>query len=347
MAKRPDVSVPGIVVVDKPAGLTSHDVVARVRRLARTRKVGHGGTLDPMATGVLVVGVGKATRLLTWITGHDKTYCATIRFGATTSTDDAEGEIVSAPGCPALDPEALETAMAALRGDILQVPSTVSAKKIDGKRAYALAREGVEVELVPVPVTIARFESVSEPREAILPTDGGEVRVVDLDVEVDCSSGTYIRALARDLGVALGVGAHLTRLRRTRVGTFTLDDAHALADLEAEGEARVALSRPTGAPAASESDDSAAPASSIDEPAPAPGLIGLDAVVAAMFPTLELDEDEAARFLHGNPPRREPAEIAALAAGSATLGALDRAGHALGLLDASGPRLTTVCVLRS
>ena len=147
MAKRPDHSVPGILVVDKPSGMTSHDVVSRVRRLAHTRKVGHGGTLDPMATGVLVVGVGKATRLLTFITGHSKTYEATIRFGLTTSTDDAEGALVQALGCASLSLDELEHAMEGLRGEIDQVPSSVSAKKIDGKRAYELVREGVEVEL--------------------------------------------------------------------------------------------------------------------------------------------------------------------------------------------------------
>ena len=158
MAKRPDHSVPGILIVDKPSGMTSHDVVSRVRRLAHTRKVGHGGTLDPMATGVLVVGVGKATRLLTFITGHSKTYEATIRFGLTTSTDDAEGALVQALGCASLSLDELEKAMEGLRGEIDQVPSSVSAKKIDGKRAYELVREGVEVELKANRVTVSRFE---------------------------------------------------------------------------------------------------------------------------------------------------------------------------------------------
>ena len=241
MARRPDNPRPGLLVIDKPQGLTSHDVVSRVRRLAHTRKVGHGGTLDPMATGVLVIGIGKATKLLTWVSGHSKEYRATIRFGVATNTDDAEGVATAAVGCSSLSEEQLEAALAPLRGDIMQVPSTVSAIKVNGKRAYALARAGEDVELAARPVRISRLEVLDPPRpaECILEeTDAdnapdvqalsGPVRVVDVDVVVECSSGTYVRALARDAGEALGVGAHLTALRRTRVGDVPLETAMTL-----------------------------------------------------------------------------------------------------------------------
>lgn len=331
MAKRPDASVPGIIVVDKPQGLTSHDVVARIRRIARTRKVGHAGTLDPMATGVLVIGIGKATRLLTAITGSTKTYEATIRLGISTLSDDAEGELLEARGCGTLDEDELESAMGELRGDILQQPSKVSAKKIDGKRAYALVREGVEVELAPVPVSILRFERLSEARPASVPTPEGPVPVLDLDVVVDCSSGTYIRALARDLGRALGCGAHLTMLRRTRVASFGIDAARTLDALEAEARER----------------EEARGAGHCEAPEPAPGLLPLDDAVASLLPVLVLSSDEAGRFAHGQAPRRPEAEIAALRERSATVGALDASGRALGLLDASGPRLATLSVFAS
>ena len=218
----------GVVVVDKPAGWTSHDVVARVRRLGATRRVGHAGTLDPMATGVLVLGVGRATRLLTYVVGADKDYLATIRLGESTTTDDAEGERLSAPGAAEVDPEALAAAMGRLTGEILQVPSAVSAVKVDGRRAYARARAGESVELAARPVTVSRFELLA--RREVTTEDG--VPVTDLDVAVTCSSGTYVRALARDLGVALGTGGHLTALRRTRVGGYGLDVARPLGALE-------------------------------------------------------------------------------------------------------------------
>lgn len=213
---------PGIVVVDKPSGMTSHDVVGRCRRIFSTRRVGHAGTLDPMATGVLVIGVERATKILGLLTVSSKSYAATIRLGQSTSTDDAEGELLHSVSARQLTNEAIESAVSALRGDIEQVPSTVSAIKVDGKRAYRLAREGQTVELKARPVRIDRFE-VRDIRS------GGDV--VDLDVEVDCSSGTYIRALARDVGAALGVGGHLTALRRTRVGRFGLDQAYPLDEL--------------------------------------------------------------------------------------------------------------------
>ncbi len=213
---------PGIVVIDKPAGMTSHDVVARCRRIFSTRRVGHAGTLDPMATGVLVVGVDRATKILGLVTGAPKSYVATIRLGQTTSTEDAEGELLQSISAEHLTPEAISAAVTGLRGDIEQVPSAVSAIKVGGQRAYRLAREGRAVELAARPVRIDRFV-VRDVRSH----DG----LVDVDVEVDCSSGTYIRALARDLGAALGVGGHLTSLRRTRVGRFAQDQARSLEDL--------------------------------------------------------------------------------------------------------------------
>ncbi|HET9892374.1 MAG TPA: tRNA pseudouridine(55) synthase TruB [Mycobacterium sp.] len=215
-------SGPGIVVVDKPPGMTSHDVVGRCRRIFATRRVGHAGTLDPMATGVLVIGVERATKILGLLTAAAKSYTATIRLGQATSTDDAEGELVRSASARHLTNEAIESAVGGLRGDIEQVPSTVSAIKVDGKRAYRLAREGQAVELKARPVRIDRF--------AVCDIRPGP-DVVDLDVEVDCSSGTYIRALARDVGAALGVGGHLTALRRTRVGRFGLDQAYPLDEL--------------------------------------------------------------------------------------------------------------------
>ncbi|MFC4139035.1 MULTISPECIES: tRNA pseudouridine(55) synthase TruB [unclassified Microbacterium] len=208
--------LPGILLVDKPSGLTSHDVVARVRRAFGTRKVGHAGTLDPMATGLLVIGIEGATRLLTYIVGADKTYEATIRLGQVTSTDDAEGEIVSQADAGDVTASAIAAGIAALTGEISQVPSSVSAIKVDGRRAYDRVRAGEQVELAARDVTVSRFEVLAERRS------GG---VVDLDVVVDCSSGTYIRALARDLGAGLGVGGHLTALRRSRVGDFDVADA--------------------------------------------------------------------------------------------------------------------------
>ena len=213
----------GLVIVDKPAGLTSHDVVGRMRRLARTRRVGHAGTLDPMATGVLVLGVDKATRLLHHLVLADKAYTATIRLGQATTTDDAEGELLSEASAAAVDESAVRTAVAALSGEIMQVPSSVSAIKVDGQRSYARVRAGEAVVLAARPVTVARFD--------LSALDRPEPDLLDLEVLVECSSGTYVRALARDLGAALGTGGHLTALRRTRVGPFTLDQARTLEDL--------------------------------------------------------------------------------------------------------------------
>ena len=208
----------GLLVVDKPAGWTSHDVVGRVRRLARTRKVGHAGTLDPMATGVLLLGIGRATRLLGHLALTSKTYEATVRLGATTVTDDAEGEVVEVRDASGVDDQAVRAGLAALTGPISQVPSAVSAVKVDGVRSYARVRSGEAVELAARPVVVSRLDLVAR-------------RGDELDVVVDCSSGTYVRALARDLGASLGVGGHLTALRRTRVGPFDLSAARTLDEL--------------------------------------------------------------------------------------------------------------------
>ncbi|NJQ02233.1 tRNA pseudouridine(55) synthase TruB [Streptomyces zingiberis] len=236
--RAPRVAAPdGLVVVDKPAGHTSHDVVARLRGMARTRRVGHAGTLDPMATGVLLAGVGRATRLLGHLALTDKEYTATVRLGQSTVTDDAEGEVTVSPGTAGLagaaEPggagrAAIASAVAELTGDILQVPSKVSAVKVDGKRSYQRARSGEEFELAARPVSVPVF-AVHGVREA---TAGDGTGVLDVSVTVVCSSGTYIRALARDLGAALGTGGHLTALRRTRVGPYGLDGAHTLEELQ-------------------------------------------------------------------------------------------------------------------
>jgi tRNA pseudouridine55 synthase len=213
---------PGLVVVDKPAGITSHDVVARVRRLAGTRKVGHAGTLDPMATGVLVLGIDRATRLLGHLMLTDKAYDATVRLGVSTTTDDAEGEVVSTASAAALSEDDVRRVLAEFVGDLLQVPTAVSAIKVDGKRAYQRVRDGEQVELAPRPVTVHEL-LVHEVR-----FDGD---VVDVDVSLRCTSGTYVRAIARDAGAELGVGGHLTALRRTAVGPYRLDVARTLDQL--------------------------------------------------------------------------------------------------------------------
>jgi tRNA pseudouridine55 synthase len=223
---------PGLVIVDKPAGMTSHDVVGRCRRIFKTRRVGHAGTLDPMATGVLVIGIERATKILGLVTETSKSYAATIRLGQSTSTEDAEGDINQQVSAEAVTDEAIEAAVAALRGEIAQIPSAVSAIKVAGERAYKLAREGRPVELAARPVTIHRFEVTGVRRHDEL---------VDVDVEVDCSSGTYIRALARDIGTALEVGGHLTALRRNRVGRFGIDQAHTLDDLADKPQLSVTL----------------------------------------------------------------------------------------------------------
>ncbi len=213
----------GLTIVDKPQGLTSHDVVARMRRLADTRKVGHAGTLDPMATGVLVVGLGRATRLLGYVSGHDKAYTATIRLGVSTVTDDAEGEAIASTSTAGIDEAAIRAGLQSLTGDLEQVPSSVSAVKVAGRRAYSRVRAGEEVTLKPRAVTVSELD-LCELRRPTADT-------IDLDVTVVCTSGTYIRALARDLGAGLGVGGHLTALRRTRVGRFSIEQARTLEEL--------------------------------------------------------------------------------------------------------------------
>ena len=245
----------GIVVVDKSPGMTSHDVVSRMRRIAGTRKVGHAGTLDPMATGVLIVGVERATRLLGHLMLTDKTYEATIRLGVTTHTDDAEGEVLAVFDASAVTDEAIRDGIATLTGNIMQRPSSVSAIKVDGVRSYDRVRAGEEVVLAERPATVSRFE-IHELRR--------DEQTIDLDVTVDCSSGTYIRALARDLGAGLGVGGHLTALRRTRVGAFTIDQAHTLEQLDEQCV-----------------------------------IIPLAEVVAATFLRIDVDDETAQQVLHG------------------------------------------------
>jgi len=209
--------VSGIALIDKQQGFTSHDVVAKLRKLLGTKKIGHAGTLDPMATGLLLMGVGAGTKLMQFLSGLDKTYLATIRLGASSSTDDAQGELGEIRDASQVSREQLEAEILKLTGNIEQVPSSVSAIKVDGKRAYDLVRAGEEVVLKSRKVTVSRFEIVGEPLVV--------EKYLDINVEVDCSSGTYIRALARDLGDALGVGGHLTALRRTRIGSFEVSNA--------------------------------------------------------------------------------------------------------------------------
>lgn len=248
MARKNAVEGPsGLIVVDKPAGGSSHSIVARMRRLAQTRKVGHAGTLDPMATGVLILGVNKATKLLTWLVGESKTYTATIRLGLSTLTDDAEGEVTAcAPASlvEALTDEQVAAEVARLTGDILQVPSAVSAIKVNGVRSYARVRGGEEVELEARPIRVTDFVVHDRRLVELEAADYGvpvPLLALDLDVTVSCSSGTYIRALARDLGAALGVGGHLTALRRTRVGEIRVEDAYSLEALETLVEGGSAL----------------------------------------------------------------------------------------------------------
>jgi tRNA pseudouridine55 synthase len=245
----------GLVVVDKPAGMTSHDVVARIRRLAGTRRVGHAGTLDPMATGVLVVGVEKATRLLGHLTLADKDYLATIRLGQATDTDDAEGAVIASASAADIADGAVRAAIVPLTGEIEQVPPGISAIKVGGQRAYRLTRAGAAPELKARPVTVASFEMRGVRRDGDL---------LDVDVAVTCSSGTYIRALARDLGAALGVGGHLTALRRTRSGPYRIETARTLNQLAEHFT-----------------------------------LTPLADAAAAAFPRLDLTEEQARKVAHG------------------------------------------------
>lgn len=269
----------GLLVVDKPAGWTSHDVVGRSRRLCATRRVGHAGTLDPMATGVLVLGVNRATKLLTFLVGTDKSYIATIRLGVSTVTDDAEGEVTAAHDASAVTPTQLADAVTGLTGPIQQVPSAVSAIKIEGRRSYARVRAGEEVELAARPVRVHRFDILAV-RRGTTPVAG---TVLDVDVEVEVSSGTYVRALARDLGSRLRVGGHLTSLRRTRVGDLDLSRAVTLDQLEQEGAAT--------------------------------HLVPLAAAAAAAFPVRRLTAQQAIDLGHGKRlPAAEPGRETPVAA---------------------------------
>lgn len=265
MARGVDDPTPGLLLVDKPAGWTSHDVVARARRILGTRKVGHAGTLDPMATGLLVLGVGRATRLLTYVTGHDKAYLATIRLGQATITDDAEGEITASADASGISDADITAGIAALTGEIMQRPSAVSAIKVDGKRSYARVRSGEDVELPARPVTVSAFEVLQIRREG---------NVTDVDVTVKVSSGTYIRALARDLGESFGVGGHLTALRRTRVGSFDVSQAVVL-----------------------------------DNPEAQPTLLPLNAAAAGALPAFDVSDEEAVRLGLGQALEGRGAEL--------------------------------------
>ncbi len=290
----------GLLIVDKDAGWTSHDIVAKCRKLLRTKKIGHAGTLDPMATGVLVLGVERATKLLGLLTLTTKAYTATIRLGQATTTDDAEGEVLSTAAATHLTDVEIATHTAKLTGAIEQVPATVSAIKVNGERAYARHRAGEDVQLAARPVTVSRFDILAR-------RDISEF--VDLDVIVECSSGTYIRALARDLGAALDVGGHLTALRRTRVGPFTLEHARTLDELAT----------------AAESDDALL---SLD----------IDDAVRTAFPHRDIDDKQADDLRNGR--WLEPVGI------SGVYAVFDPSGHAIALLRESGKRAASVMVVR-
>jgi len=291
----------GLLLIDKPEGWTSHDVVAKLRGVASTRRVGHAGTLDPMATGLLVIGVNNATKLLTFIVGESKTYTGTIRLGATTITDDRESEFIDLATTEQLDvvtEDQIAKAIAALTGEIMQVPASVSAIKINGERAYAKVRGGDEVKLQARAVTVSRFVQVGPIRRV---TENAQP-FIDLDVVIDCSSGTYIRALARDLGQALAVGGHLTALRRTRVGGYDIEQAQQLSELTSENLRLLSNSDAARAQfAARELSDQdvidlrhgkriavgeiqPAPASALQKVAPIAGFDGSGALIAMVTP---------------------------------------------------------------
>ena len=336
----------GIVIVDKPAGMTSHDVVSAMRRLMRTRKVGHAGTLDPAATGVLILGIERGTKFMTHLVANTKSYDATIRLGFATTTDDAGGEPIpylrdseenssQATVRPLIspatrerlslllsEPERIDRAREQLTGDIMQKPSSVSAIKVDGRRAYDRVRSGETVSLPPRPVTVSTLD-ICNVRTATIDNDGVDVTVIDLDVTVDCSSGTYIRALARDLGEILGVGGHLTALRRTRVGSFSLDDAKTLDQLRDEqslAEQRIRDKQVTGE----------TPRASLS--------YSLDQAITRSFPIRHLGDDEASAVSMG---KRIPAsDLKNVYAG------LSADGHAIALMKNEGKIAKTVFVAR-
>ena len=294
---------PGLVIVDKPGGMTSHDVVARVRRLAGTRRVGHAGTLDPMATGVLVVGVEKATRLLGHLALTEKEYAATIRLGQATVTDDAEGEVLAPDGgrqtpVSEISPDQLRAALESFTGEISQVPPRISAIKVGGERAYRLARSGATPELAARTVMVRRLE--------LLDCRAGGPGLLDADVTVTCSSGTYIRAIARDLGASLGTGGHLTALRRTRVGPYLIEDARTL-----------------------------------DELAATFAFTSLDQAAAAAFAAVSLSADQARLVSHG---ARLPASVLNGAAPAGPVAAFGPDGALLALLEDRGGELRPLAV---
>jgi tRNA pseudouridine55 synthase len=293
-----DPAASGLVVVDKDSGPSSHDVVAQMRRLAGTRKVGHAGTLDPMATGVLVVGIGRATRLLGHIANGDKDYDATIRLGAATDSDDAQGVVVQQKATVEVDDVSIRRAVASMVGEIDQVPSSVSAVKVDGRRAYARVRAGEAVDLAPRRVLVSRFD-VDEVRRPA-------PDVIDVDVSVTCSTGTYVRALARDLGNQLDVGGHLTALRRTRVGPFTLAEAR-----------------------------------TVDQLAERLDTLTLAQSVAAVFVRLDVGPDDALALRHG---RRiaPPPVLSADASDDALYGVFDQAGDVIALVRREADTLRVV-----
>jgi tRNA pseudouridine(55) synthase len=291
--RRPDADVPpGLLLVDKAPGMTSHDVVARARRVLSVRRVGHAGTLDPMATGLLVLGVGTATRLLGYVGGHDKTYEATVRLGQSTLTDDREGEVLTTTSAAQLTDEAVRAALAAQTGPLLQVPSSVSAVKVAGRRSYDRVRAGEQVELAPRAVTVHDLlvHRITRPTPDL----------VDVDVTVRCSAGTYIRAIARDAGTALGVGGHLTALRRTASGPFDVTRA---APVE---EAAAALAAGGGA-----------------------GTLGLTEAATTVFPSRAVSEDEARALVFGQriPATGAPGPTAAVDPGGRLVALLEDAGR--------------------
>ncbi|CAB4891525.1 unannotated protein [freshwater metagenome] len=284
---------PGILLIDKSSGMTSHDVVARLRRHLGTRRIGHAGTLDPMATGLLVLGVNAATRLLTFLVGLDKTYEATIRLGASSTTDDSDGELLGyapADQLARITDDQITAGCRGLTGEIMQVPSSVSAIRIDGKRAHARVRDGEVVQIPPRPVTVARFDVRDSRRESSW---------IDVDAVIDCSSGTYVRALARDLGFRLGVGAHLTALRRTRVGPLNITEAVRLDDLETD-TALLAGAR----------------------------LVSPAAIAERIFPAWHLTPEQEDNLKHGRVKRLE-------SPGHGRFAALNGEGRLVGLVDCS------------
>jgi tRNA pseudouridine55 synthase len=294
----------GLVIVDKPAGMTSHDVVARIRRLAGTRRVGHAGTLDPMATGVLVIGVEQATRLLGHLALTAKEYRATIRLGQSTTTDDAEGELTGGATAGGIAREQLDAGISSLTGEIMQVPPGVSAIKVNGQRAYKLTRAGAAPEMKPRPVTVYDFTVTGIARDAGL---------LDVDATIRCSSGTYIRALARDLGAALGTGGHLIALRRTVVGSYDIGQARTLDQLSE----RLSLTL-------------------------------LPDAAAAAFQAVQLTQEQAQRIAHGAQlPLSEVALPEAVAQGEAAdepLAAFAPDGSLVALVTVASGRLRSLAV---